>query len=263
MRHVAGELRLAGLIPPQLMPSILERLNSPLPSQPCVEPEFRPPEVERPLLPKDASWSEEERIWVDEVVSDVKPWVTKLDEYILAEVTFSEIHQARQAGYRLWRIRAPKLENEIGDFEQSYRNLPAALWLGKTIPLDEELSPNLIRRFVSSFSQEAPKHPIALCPNWMRHLGWKLHQDDPYLYLGSDSMAVARIGFWRDAGPADIEDNFMWGEGSYFAVTGTGLSQIKALYGTIDILAFATREVKKSRKDGERIVRSSRSSYLI
>src|SRR3546814_4621777 len=91
--------------------------------------------------------------------------------------------------------------------------------MGRLEPLDNEPAPTLIRRLVCSidFGLDSATYPIALCPYWLRKLQWR--EDAPGVYIDASGAVVARIVWWRDAGPVDIDDESIWGEGCYVALT--------------------------------------------
>jgi len=261
LRHVAGELRRSGLLPRRDVPSILERLNAPLPPRSLIDAQARPHGIRRPLAVQNASWSEAEQLWADQVGDDVTPWADHADEHVVAEVSQFKIFEARRAEYRLYRIRAPRLRADGDDIWSWYRELPAAVWLGQVVPLDDEPAPMLVRRCVSSFGMAAPGYPIVLCPNWLRRLRWRAHDENPSVYVDSESVVVARLTWWRDAGPVDIDADSLWGEGSYVTLTVVGLRQFKAAQGDFTIHSFATREVQVTRENGMKIVKTAQHSY--
>jgi hypothetical protein len=102
-----------------------------------------------------------------------------------------------------------------------------------------------------------PEYPITLRPNWLRQLGWQAQDDEFSVYVDTDSVVVAKLTSWRDAGPVDIEDDAMWGEGSYLTLTEAGLGQFKAVQEDIIIRGFAIREVQMAREDGRKIVETA------
>jgi len=261
LRHVAGELRHAGVLSRRDVPSILEQLNAPLPPRPLIEAQVRPHGIRRPLEVQNAAWGEAEKLWADQVGDDVAPWADRANEHVVAEVSRFKIFEARRAEYRLYRIRAPRLRGHGDAFRDWYQELPAAVWLGQVVPLDGELAPTLIRRLVSSFGIDAPAYPITLCPNWLRRLRWREHGEDPSVYVDLGSVVVARFIWWRDSGPADIDNDSLWGEGFYVSLTAAGLQQFKALQADFTIHAFARREVQMSREDGAKIDKTAQHSY--
>jgi hypothetical protein len=261
LRHVAGELRRAGLLSRRDMPSILERLNAPLPSRPLIDAQVRPRGIRRPLARRNASWGEAEKLGVEQVDDDVVPWVDRADERVVAEIAHFTMLEARRAEYRLHCIRAPRLRADGDAFWDWYQGIPAAVWLGQVVPLDAEPAPTLVRRFVSSFGTEAPAYPIILCPHWLRRLRWRAHDENHSLYVDANGAIVARLAWWRDAGPADIDDDSLWGEGSYVALTAAGLRQFTAVQAAPVIHAFARREVTMHGEDGTQIVKAAQHGY--
>ncbi len=263
LRHVAGEVRSAGLVARRDMPSILERLNAPLPPRPLMRAHVRPQGICRPLAVRDASWREAEKLWTEQVDGDVASWSDRGDEHIVAEISRFKVVEARRAQYRLHRIRAPHLQADGNELWDWYQELPAAVWLGQIVPLDGEPAPTLVRRLVSSLGMDAPAYQIILCPNWLRRLRWQAHHQDPSIYVDANAVVVARVTWWRDAGPVDIDDDAVWGEGVYVALTAGGLRQFMALQGDSLIHAFARREVTMHREEGAQIIKTARHSYLL
>ena len=261
LRHVAGELRRAGLLSQRDMPSILEQLNAPLPTRPRVRAQVRPQGIRRPLTLQGAPWGEAEKMWAAQVGDDVAPWSDRLDELVVAEVSRFKIVEARRAESRLYRIRAPRLRADGDGFGDWYRELPAAVWLGQTVPLDDEPAPTLVRRLVGSFGMDAPAYPITFCPHWLRRLRWREHDENPSVYVDTGGVVVARVTWWRDAGPIDIDTDSVWGEGSYVVLTAAGRGQLTAVQADSRIHAFARREVTMHRDDGTKIVRTAQRSY--
>lgn len=261
LRHVAGEIWRAGLLSQTDMPSILERLNAPLPPRPLVRAQVRPREIRRPLALKNAPCGEAENLWVAQVEDDVTPWSDRPDEQVLAEVSRFKIVEARRAEYRCHRIRAPQLRADGDSFWDWYKELPAAVWLGHFVPLDVEPAPTLVRRLVSSFGIDAPEHPIILCPHWLLKLRWREHDAEDFVYIDTDGVAVARIQYWRDAGPTNIDDDSVWGEGVYLALTKDGLQQLAGVQGIPEVGAFAEREVTMQQDGGKQVAKSAHHIY--
>lgn len=265
LRHVAGELRQAGLLKPSDMPMLLERLNAPTPSLPLSFPQVRPLGVYRPIMDSDASWTERDRKWTESVKNDISPWSDQSDEHVVAEVSLFKIYKPRQAELLFHRLRAPGLSIDDDKFSDCYQQLPAAVWIGQIVPLDDELASTLIRRLVCSIALglDSATYPIVLCPNWLRQLQWRAHTDVLGVYIDASGVIVARVVWWRDPGPVDIDDESIWGEGGYVALTKAGLAQFKAARGNIFINLFASREVRKPREYDERFFEMAKSSYSI
>jgi hypothetical protein len=265
LRHVAGELRQAGLLKSGDMPILLERLNASIPPQPLSLSQVRPTGVYRPLVARDAHWTDGERVWTNCVEGDVASWSDQRDEHVIAEVLRFKIHKPRQAELLFHRLRAPEASIDDEKFDDCYRDLPAAVWIGRIVPLDSELASTLIRRLVCSidFGLDTATYPIVLCPNWLRQLQWHAHADAPGVYIDASRAIVARIIRWRDAGPVDVDDESIWGEGCYVALTKSGLGQFKAAGGKVVINVFASREVLKPHDYGERFFEMAKNSYSI
>lgn len=244
LRHVAGELRWAGKLNPREMPMLLERLNSPLPPRPLWLPQVRPQWIRSPLFDRNAGWSEREQKWVDEVRNDVAQFPEQHDGHVVAEISRFKIFKPRQSEHRLYRFRAPLAQVDGDDFDACYHELPAAVWLGRFVPLDGELVPTLVRRVVCSVDMgfDSAAYPIVLCPNWQKRLRWHAHEDDPNVFVDSGGAAVAKLSWWRDAGPVDIDAESIWGEGYYLTLTQAGLDQFIAVRGKVAINAFASRQ---------------------
>lgn len=265
LRHVAGELRQAGLLKTGDIPELLERLNAPTPPQPLSFPQVRPIAAQRPFVALDAGWTKGERKWVEGVGDDVATWSDQCDEHVVAEASRFKIYKPRQAEFLLHRIRAPGASIDEAQFGDCYQQLPAAVWIGRVMPLDDKLALTLIRRLVCSIDVglDSATYPIVLCPNWLRKLQWCAHAEALGVYIDASEIIVARVVWWRDAGPVDIDDDSIWGEGCYVALTQAGLAQLTAIQGTVVINVFASREVQKPREYGERLFETAKNSYSI
>lgn len=265
LRHVAGELRQAGLLKPRDMPILLERLNAPTPPQPLSLPQVRPINVHRPLVARDAGWTEGERTWTESVGDDVATWSDQRGEHVIAEASRFRIYRPRQAELLLHRIRAPGASIDDEKFDDCYQQLPAAVWIGRVVPLDNEPASTLIRRLVCSidFGLDSATYPVVLCPNWVSQLQWRIHADAPGVYIDASGAIVARVVWWRDAGPVDIDDDSIWGEGCYVALTKAGLTQFTDTQGKVVINVFASRGVQKPGEYSERFYEKAKNSYSI
>lgn len=266
LRHVAGELRLAGKLKGRDMPTLLESLGCPLPPRPPQLPRVRPGWIRMPLIDLSVGWSEREQKWVDEVEGDVAPFPAHHIGKIVAEVSRWKIFKPRLAEYHFHRFRIPSAQIDGDDFDQCYERLPVAVWLGKYIALDNELAPMLVRRIVCSIDMgfDAPAYSFALCPNWLKRLRWRMHDEEPGVFLDASGAVVAKLYWWRDAGPVDIEAESLWGEGSYLVLTPTGFEQVASIHGKLsaEINVFASRQIKQS-SNGQFFIRTARNSYVL
>lgn len=267
LRHVAGELRLAGRLNGRDRPTLLERLGCPLPPRPLKFPQVRPEWIRMPLFDRHVGWSERETKWVDEIDSDVAPFPAHHDGQVVAEVSRFKIFKPRQSEHRLYRFRAPSAQTDREDFDQCYATFPLAVWLGKHVALDNELAPTLVRRVVCSVDMgfDAAAYPFALCPNWVKRLRWHTHDEEPSVFLNASGAVVAKLYWWRDAGPVDIDAESQWGEGCYLVLTSTGLEQLTASSGKLALVinVFASRQIKQPSSHGQSLLKTAKNSYSV
>lgn len=267
LRHVAGELRLAGKLKDRDRPTLLEHLGCPLPPRPLMLPGVRPAWIRMPLLDRSAGWSERERKWIDEVDGDVAPFPAHRDGQVVAEVSRFNILKARLSEHRIYRFRAPSAETDSEDFDDCYARLPIVVWLGQYVALDNDLAPTLVRRVVCSVDMgfDTAAYPFALCPNWVKRLCWRAHDETPSVFLDASGTVVAKLQWWRDAGPVDIDADSLWGEGCYLVVTPAGLEQLTAARGKLSLAinVFASRQIKQPSSYGQTLLRTAKSGYSV
>lgn len=267
LRHVAGELRLAGKLNGRDGPTLLERLGCPLPPRPLKLPQVRPEWIRMPLCDQHASWSDREKKWVDEVDSDVAPFPTHHDGQVVAEVSRIKIFKPRQSEQRFYRFRTPSAQTGGEDFDDCYAMLPSAVWLGQYLALDNELAPTLVRRVVCSVDMgfDAAAYAFALCPNWVKRLRWRAHDEAPSVFLDASRTVVAKLYWWRDAGPVDIDAESLWGEGCYLVLTPAGLGQVTAARGNLALAinVFASRQIKQPSSYGQSLLKTAKNGYSL
>lgn len=267
LRHVAGELRLAGRLDGHDRPTLLERLGCPLPPRPLKFPGERPEWIRMPLFDQSARWSERERKWVNEVDGDVAPFPAHRDGRIVAEVSRFTILKPRMLEHRLYRFRAPSAPNDSEDFDDCYAKLPIAVWLGQYIALDNDLAQTLVRRVVCSVDMgfDAAAYPFVLCPNWVKRLRWCAHDEESDVFLDRSGAVVAKLYWWRDAGPVDVDAESLWGEGCYLVVTPAGLEQLTAVVvkPVLAINVFASRQIKQPSGCGQSLSKAAKNGYSL
>jgi hypothetical protein len=267
LRHVAGELRLAGKLSDRDSPTLLERLGCPLPPRPLKFPRVRPEWIRMPLFDRSAGWSERERKWIEEVDGDVAPFPAHRDGQVVAEVSRFKILKPRLSEHRLYRFRAPSAETDSEDFDDCYAKLPIVVWLGQYVALDNDLAPTLVRRVVCSVDMgfDAAAYSCALCPNWVKRLRWRAHYEEPSVFLDPSGAVVARLYWWRDAGPVDIDAESLWGEGCYLVVTPAGLEQLTAARGKLSLAinVFASRQTKQPSSYGQSLLKTAKNGYSV
>jgi len=267
LRHVAGELRLAGKLTGRDRSTLLERLGCPLPPRPLMLPRVRPEWIRMPLIDRNAGWSEREQKWVDEVNGDAAPFPAQHDGQVVAEVSRFKIFMPRLSEHRLYRFREPSAQTGGEDFDDCYARLPIAVWLGQYLALDNELAPTLVRRVVCSVDLgfDVAAYPFALCPNWVTRLRWRAHDDTPSVFLDASGTVVAKLHWWRDAGPVDIDAESLWGEGCYLVLTPVGLEQIATARGKqdLEINVFASRQIKQPSSYGKSLSKTVKNGYSL
>lgn len=267
LRHVAGELRLAGKLLGRDRQTLLERLGCPLPPRPLMLPQVRPEWIRMPRIDQSIGWSEREQKWIDEVDSDIVPFPVHHDGHVVAEVSLFKIFRPRLSEHRLHRFRAPSAQTDGEDFDDCYTKLPIAVWLGQYVPLDNELAPTLVRRVVCSVDMgfDAAAYPLALCPNWMMKLRWRAHDDEPSIFLDANGAVVAKLYWWRDAGPVDIDAESLWGEGCYLVLMPVGCEQITTASEklNLDINVFASRHVTQPSSYGQSLLKTAKNVYSL
>jgi len=267
LRHVAGELRLAGKLKDRDRPTLLESLGCPLPPRPLKLPRVRPEWIRMPLLDRSAGWSERERKWIDEVDCDVAPFPADRDGQVVAEVSRFKILKPRLSEHRLYRFRAPSAQTDGEDFEQCYATLPIAVWLGQYVALENELAPTLVRRVVCSVDMgfDAAAYPFVLCPNWVKRLRWRAHYEEPSVFLDSSGAVVATHYWWRDAGPVDIDAESLWGEGFHLVLTPIGLEQFTTARGklALDMNVLASRQIRQLSSNGQSLSKTAKNGYSL
>lgn len=76
---------------------------------------------------------------------------------------------------------------------------------------------------------------------------------------------VARLYWWRDAGPVDIDAESLWGEGCYLVLTSVGIEQVTTACGKpeLDIRVFASRQIKQPSGYGQSVLTTAKNGYSI
>lgn len=267
LRHVAGELRLAGKLNDRDRPTLLENLGCPLPPRPLQLPRARPEWIRLPLIDRSAGWSDQQRKWVEEVDGDVTPFPAHQDGLVVAEVSRFKIFKPRLSEHRLNRFRAPLAQTNGEDFDDCYAMLPIAVWLGQHVPLDNQLAPMLIRRVVCSVDMgfDAAAYSFALCPNWVKRLRWRANDEKPSVFLDPSGAVVARYYWWRDGCPVDIDADSLWGEGCYLVLTPVGLEQFTTANGklALDINVFTSRQIRQLSSNEQHFLKTATNGYSL
>jgi hypothetical protein len=177
---------------------------------------------------------------------------------VIAEVCTFHLRKVRCV-YTQERIRAPFLE--VGDRDDLLgwlRLLPRAIWVRGILALTDEPAATIVRRLSNTDVPEVPSFQFVICPHWLRRLAWHPHQDNRLVFVDKAHEVVARIVWWRDGGPVDVEDDVIWGEGTYLSVTPSGRAQIEAIAGRLTVLVNARRDFTPD--SGDDLPQSRRAS---
>ena len=62
---------------------------------------------------------------------------------------------------------------------------------------------------------------------------------------------MAKLYWWRDVGPVDIDAESLWGEGFYIVLTPEGLKQFTEAGGKLAINVFANRQIMRPSGYGQ------------
>jgi hypothetical protein len=257
LRYVAGELSRGGILPIDEVPFLLHAMSFPAPTLALIAPVPRPTFIRRPTLDEN-NWRDKEigEEWLQGVERDVVPYPQ--DETTIADVSTFQIHKISRGRYRSERIRIPFLDlaPETG-LDEWLAMLPEAVWADGFRTSTDLPSEAFVRRLSVRYMPDLPRFQLVICPNWLRQLGWRVHPDNWLVYLDRSGQVVARAVWWRDAGPVDLGDDAIWGEGVYLSVTPSGLSQIEVVRGTMVFTTYARREAESERDADERVARNA------
>lgn len=247
LRYVAGELRRGGAIPDTMTLELLYMMGYPAPRPPLILPVSRPTFIRRPVL-DDTNWRTPEEDWLNGAAEDTHSLDTG-NNTIAVEVCEFHIRNSRRT-FHMRRVRAPglDLDNDDRDFD-GFDLLPRAIWLGQVRAMSRAPASTIARGLVVSWTPEVPRFRLAICPHWLQKLGWHTHASNELVFLDNDDILVARIVWWRDGGPVDLEDDAIWGQGFYLNLTPVGRQQIEALTGSLDVRVLARRSYKPDTRD--------------
>ena len=74
---------------------------------------------------------------------------------------------------------------------------------------------------------------------------------------------VAKLSWWRDAGPVDVDAESMWGEGCYLLLTHVGIDQFIAVRSKVAINVFASRQTQQPSGYGKSFFEAAKNSYSL
>jgi hypothetical protein len=253
LRYVAGELRRAGAIPDAVTPMLLHMMGYPAPRPPLILPMSRPTFICRPAL-DDTNWRASEEDWLNGATGDTRPLEVGSDT-VVVEVCEFHIRNSRRT-FHMRRIRGPglKLDDDDRDFD-GFDLLPRALWLGQMLAMSRTPASTIARKLLISWIPEVPRYRLTICPHWLQRLAWHPHPSNELVFLDKDDILIARSVWWRDGGPVDIDDDVIWGQGTYLSLTPAGRQQLEGLTGPLNVRVHVRRsyipgsfdEVEQSR----------------
>jgi hypothetical protein len=253
LRHVAGELRQGGLLEKRDEPFLLEMMGFPAARPQALMPAERPRYLPRPSLDEVGWGREDEQQWAGRVTDDARKMEPRAD-IVIAEITrFRRRHIRRKLTAE--RLRVPFLKTSGEDFEVWRMSIPRAIWLEEIVPLIDEPAETIVRRFQESEVPDIPRDMLVICPVWLRILNWRSDPTNWLSYRDTSGRVVARIIWWRDGGPSDIQEDESWGEGVLVTVTAEGWAQLEVKRGALDIRVQARRTVAGEEGNGDADVR--------
>jgi hypothetical protein len=202
----------------------------------------------------EANWRTQEQDWLNGDESDLLALMLK-DETVAVEVSEFHFRKSRR-NFHFRRVRAPGLElgENVQDFE-GFELLPGATWIGRIFANSQSPAPSLARGLLVSWIPEVPSYRLTICPHWLLLLGWHPHPSNELVFMDKSNTLVARIAWWRDGGPVDVDDDVIWGQGAYISLTMAGQQQVEVLMGPLNVRVHVLRsydsgsnqEVQKSR----------------
>jgi hypothetical protein len=251
LRYVAGEMRKAGLLDNRDEPWILEMMGYPAVRLPVLLPSERPPFVVRPSLDPYMWSKDQQQRWVATVSDDIRPIVIGSDT-ILSEITrFHFKYVGRE--FTVDRMRVPFLDAAPSEDSSSWTDdLPGAIWVDEIVPLSDEPAVTVVRYFSQSGVPEIPSDMLVICPVWLRRLGWRRQPENWLNYLDRVGQLVAKVVWWRDGAPGDLQDEVVWSEGVLVVVTPEGRGQLQAGAGHLRVQVRACRATSAEAGSGER-----------
>ncbi|NMZ15029.1 ATP-binding protein [Pseudomonas proteolytica] len=239
LRHVAGELRLAGQVGAPAIPNLLYGMNYQADTPPLIGPTVRPAFMPRPFAHHDAGWHSGEMQWLDETELDLSPLMDNGDS-VIAEISHFYCRFVRR-NLEMTRARAPFFADKERRASTGY-SLPGALWI-EGVWAPEEPSPTIVRRVSISRIPSYPEHFLVLCPEWLQRLEWQHDPDNWMNYIDQVGECVAKLIWWRDGASLDVDQDQFWGEGVALVVTSKGRKALEDVAGPLDIWVHACRSV--------------------
>lgn len=239
LRHIAGELASAGLIPASCDDDMLSEVHE-APQWTRASVDVRPDFVARPTFPRGYGNEDD---WLDQVEQDLQEQVG--GDTFLAEITRFQGRdgstQYEWGRLRLLGVHIP----EAGD----------RLDLADYIP--EEGAP--MRRVTRAGVSVIPRCELTLNPDFAKRIQW--HTDDERVWRDGNGELMATAYCWRDGGPdGDLHSRNLEGEGAAIVLTRAGHTQLDSLLGPSKQDVIARRHKKSDGLSSERIARATRTT---
>ncbi|WP_273217744.1 ATP-binding protein [Pseudomonas sp.] len=251
LRHVCGEFRLSGLLEPRAIPQLLYGMNYQVDSPPLKGPTARPAFITRPTAHRDAGSQSGEAKWLDEIELDLSPMIDGGDS-VIAEITHFHRRLIRQ-NFEMTRARAPFYVEQSSWASTGYP-LPEAWWIDGVCAPDCQ-SDNIVRRLSLCEIPTYPDDVLLICPEWLNHLEWQHDPNNWLHYLDSNGTCVARLIWWRDGAPQDVDQDQFWGEGVALVTTREGRSTLEQVAGPLNIGVHSHRSADGTKSSKRHISR--------
>ncbi len=251
LRYVAGELRRGGVIPESAIPDLLYMMGYSAPQPPLIRPVSRPSFTHRPTIDY-ANWSTQEEEWLNGAEGDTQPFETGAGT-VIAEVSEFHIRRSR-AIFHMHRVRASGLELDEDDRNfNGFELLPSVYWLGQVYSPSSRPAQTIACNLLVSLIPQIPRNRLTICPHWLERLSWHSHSTNDLVFLDRENILVAQIVWWRDGGPVDIDDDFIWGQGMYLSLTPEGRQQLEMVIGPLNVRVHVRRSyIPGSRNESEK-----------
>lgn len=239
LRHIAGELAAAGLVPAVREDELLRRFHQAM-QWTRTSVDARPAFIARPTLPREYG---DEDDWLAQVEQDLEEQAG--GGTVFAEITRFRGHYSSTyyewSRLRLLGVRIP----EAGD----------PLDLADGIP-DEGMPMQRVTRVGLGV---IPSWEFTVNPEFAAQMQWCT--DDERTWSDGSGVLMATAYCWRDGGPdGDLHGRNLEGEGSAIVLTAAGRSQLEAVLGLRVQDVIARRQKKSGGQTSERIAHATRHS---
>lgn len=249
LRNVAGELARARALPapPGILLHHMGFAHSPFVSSQAA---IRPAIIMRPD-DSESRYAALEESWLPAVDVDILP-IRMASSYVIAEVSEFNVRKTRRH-YNSIRVRVPTWAGAVDFSTWEIDDLlpDRAIWVGQIVALSSEPAPFLVRRLSLSYWPGMPHVAFCICPEWLQHLNWNVEYGPTITYVDDCGDAMGHIVWWREGSTIDVDEDASWSEGTYLQLTASGLLQLEAIAGKLQIRIHAQRTAR-DRDDGDK-----------